>query len=460
VALAVASGSFLSATSTGNFAVTGVGFQGKVLLLFGGLHLTGLGTAAGAIASVGMATSSSNRGCCGQYAQDAQSTTNTARTQNITSCYREIAGTTTMIDVDFVSWDADGFTLNLVSANAASLADPSRIFYLVLGGEDLTDAKVGTFDSGTSQSGALAVTGVGFQPDLLMLASSQHSTTSPTTEGNVNGATLALGFSKSSTSRWAFAGAALNASANTTGSGGFNAAAAIMQSSVTTRTAYSSRYDLDSFDADGFTLDKEEQSSATSRGFLYLALTGTFRSALGTFTQKTSTGTQATTGVGFQPLAVLFGSAAKAVNTSVTEDNKIALGVALSASNRRAIAMVDEGSAVEPTQADRYASEAVAIALMESGTPGTVVAAADLDSLDADGFTLDWTTADATAREIGYLALASAEDEEPEPPAACSGPGQSLWTPPWGGATVCFSARFRWIPAGPQGPGRWSSLLW
>jgi hypothetical protein len=36
-----------------------------------------------------------------------------------------------------------------------------------------------------------------------------------------------------------------------------------------------------------------------------------------------------------------------------------------------------------------------------------VDAEADLDTMDSDGFTLDWTTADSTAREHGYLAMAS-----------------------------------------------------
>jgi hypothetical protein len=34
-----------------------------------------------------------------------------------------------------------------------------------------------------------------------------------------------------------------------------------------------------------------------------------------------------------------------------------------------------------------------------------VAAAADIQSLDSDGFTLDWTTVDATAREFFYVAI-------------------------------------------------------
>ena len=40
------------------------------------------------------------------------------------------------------------------------------------------------------------------------------------------------------------------------------------------------------------------------------------------------------------------------------------------------------------------------------GTPSTN-AEADLTTLDSDGFTVNWTTADATAREFYYLLLGS-----------------------------------------------------
>ena len=46
----------------------------------------------------------------------------------------------------------------------------------------------------------------------------------------------------------------------------------------------------------------------------------------------------------------------------------------------------------------------------------TTVAEADLTAFGSDGFTLDWTTADATAREFFYLALGDAGTAPTEPP--------------------------------------------
>jgi hypothetical protein len=45
--------------------------------------------------------------------------------------------------------------------------------------------------------------------------------------------------------------------------------------------------------------------------------------------------------------------------------------------------------------------------MMTAGTP-TTEAIADLVTLDSDGWTVNWTTADATAREILALAIGDA----------------------------------------------------
>jgi hypothetical protein len=45
-----------------------------------------------------------------------------------------------------------------------------------------------------------------------------------------------------------------------------------------------------------------------------------------------------------------------------------------------------------------------------STATSTTDAEADLSSLDSDGFTLDWTTADAVAREFIFTAFGSSSD--------------------------------------------------
>ncbi len=126
---------------------------------------------------------------------------------------------------------------------------------------------------------------------------------------------------------------------------------------------------------------------------------------VGSFAQKTSTGTQAVTGVGFQPKVVLFwiqdltadGSAANAPHS---------FGAATSSSNRfyhASWVKDNDGVGFYPTLGTR-ATKCIGVVDDASGTPARR-AEADLTSMDADGFTLNWSTADATARVISYMAL-------------------------------------------------------
>src|SRR5207244_5441114 len=86
-------------------------------------------------------------------------------------CYQEAtdnggAGPSTItLALDFVSNNADGFTVNVVTADATS----RRVFYLALGG--LTNAVVGNYQTPATTTGNQTITGLGFQPDLLMVLS-------------------------------------------------------------------------------------------------------------------------------------------------------------------------------------------------------------------------------------------------------------------------------------------------
>jgi len=45
------------------------------------------------------------------------------------------------------------------------------------------------------------------------------------------------------------------------------------------------------------------------------------------------------------------------------------------------------------------------LTILTAGATPTLAAEADLTSFNSNGFTINWGTADATAREIAYLAL-------------------------------------------------------
>lgn len=126
---------------------------------------------------------------------------------------------------------------------------------------------------------------------------------------------------------------------------------------------------------------------------------------VGTFDQKTSTGTQAISGLGFQPeIVIFFSSGATADDTYQASYNGmfgITTGTAAADNGSVAAATQDAQTTGAHQSSGRAAQKA--ITFCEWGE--VVLSEADLDSFDADGFTLDWTTADAVARKINYIAV-------------------------------------------------------
>lgn len=395
--LSVATSAFNAPTVTGNQAVTGVGFQPLVVFFLYGQHGTALGNAVDAYSGFGAGVSSTSRRTVGGYTQDGVATSQAGAWHRSNRCIREVRTSDDALlrDADVVSLDTDGFTLNWLTVEGTA----RRIFYVALAGTDLTNVFIGNDTSG-AVTGNKAVTGVGFQPDLL-IALLDTSSTATDNENSLNGG-WSFGVAKSSTSRWC---------TNWFSTDG--AAAADEQRVLfTTRMAahirpdltFRHEFDLVSFDSDGFTYNRI--TNAVDTIWYYIALKGTYQSFLSTFAQPGSTGNQGVTGVGFTPGLELFSSVSHQTSGTAQTGTAHLLGASLSSANRRVLTMAATDTA-DPTAADKRASEALCLTHLTAGTP-TVNAEADFVSQDADGFTVNWTTADATARIQAYLALASA----------------------------------------------------
>jgi len=109
----VAIGTLQQQVSTGNFSVTGVGFQPDALLFGTGYRESVNSPGAGAQLTLGMATASDKQGLAGFWCQTNQATSNTSGYGYGSECiwsdpYDNRAA--------FVSFGADGFTLNQVDA--------------------------------------------------------------------------------------------------------------------------------------------------------------------------------------------------------------------------------------------------------------------------------------------------------------------------------------------------------
>jgi len=146
MALSTKAGSFALNTSTGNQSVTGVGFQPEAII-FVGNNLTADGNAANATLILGFATSSTNRTTQSTRGFDGSNPTDASRSTVATKVVSLANSSDTIIlDADFVSFDADGFTINITTSDGVAYI----MNYIALGGTDLTNSTILQFTTKTS----------------------------------------------------------------------------------------------------------------------------------------------------------------------------------------------------------------------------------------------------------------------------------------------------------------------
>lgn len=125
----------------------------------------------------------------------------------------------------------------------------------------------------------------------------------------------------------------------------------------------------------------------------------------GSFTKATGGApvNQSVTGVGFQPKAVIFFWTQQTA-TGFTNYVNAGVGFATGAVNERAVSITARDNQ-NRSDNGRRRSESNTIIFLSGGGPPTLLAQAQLISLDADGFTIRWTTNNASPYLIHYIAL-------------------------------------------------------
>jgi len=378
-------------TSTGNQAYTGAGFTPKAILLFGASP-TAAGSAPNSLLSAGFATATTARGSVSAYSDDGLTTISSGRGTRTDRCFATYATATSLVEADLISLDADGFTLNWSKVEAGSAR---KMFAVCLGGSDLTDAKVLAF-TGASGAGNQSVTGAGFRPDCtLFLAGLTLASAGETAM------LMSIGAAKSSSEQVA-CGISSEHFVGTSNTNRKQVADKCITLPWAASGAVLQEAAFVSHDADGITVNWT--TALANRTIIALCLKGG-QYKIGTETQKTSTGTKATTGVGFLPTGLLVFGANNTTSTAIADHARLSIGAASSVGVEKSIF----GGATD-AQADGVADSIYsATKLLVHATEGTPTtnAEADLSSFDAGGFTVDWTTADATAREFGFVAFGS-----------------------------------------------------
>ena len=163
------------ATAVGNATVTGVGFQPDVVFhAHGGHTLTAAlptNVAVGAF-GLGVMDFDGDQWAFANWTLDNRGTSDTQRGQLTNAAlYSFNNGLTVQKRASWVSMNADGFTMNFSNTGSNAAA---RVFSLALKG---VNVKPGSFLKSTGAAPASqAITGVGFTPRLIMLASVQDTT--------------------------------------------------------------------------------------------------------------------------------------------------------------------------------------------------------------------------------------------------------------------------------------------
>lgn len=389
--------------TTGNQSTTSPGFTPKIVFFWCNQN-TADGSSSDAQITFGVATSSSNRNVVADIYPNGNTTTSYASEMDNTKCISILNSSATILAAaDFVTNDANGFTINWTTCDAVQ----RKINYLALGGSDITNAKTGQFQTPAS-TGNQASTDPGFKPSFLMLFGGRDTTAAPP---NPSASTprVRIGMATGTGNR----GATQHTGGYDTGGSKANAGTYQRSDRISVQTSAGEPdpitegnvADFVSFDATGFTLNWTVLTNA-SRYMFYVAIQGG-QHFVSSFNQATSTGNQSVTAPGFQPAGVYMMSGNFATSSSITTTaGRFSIGAGTSAS-QRASTWVGNTDGVTPSVSKSNLDSTKIIKMMtESSTP-TVNAAADLVSLDGSGFTINNTAADATSREIIYWTFGS-----------------------------------------------------
>ena len=333
-----------------------------------------------------------------------QATSNTSRRMAYKAITITTWSETTLAEADLTSWDTTNFNLDWTTSDATAW----RIHYLAIGG-DYVSASVVNWQTRTS-TGTQAVTGVGMRPDVVIHAhAGSDFTASLPAGGGVSqaGAFFGLGVMDLTAGQWATGFNSQDAVTPTAskrgqrGSGSaiymFNTAASDLKNAT-----------LVSMDSDGFTMNFDANTDGTAAQMYSLALRGVKADA-GNFNKSATAGSnisQAVTGIGFKPAAVLLASNQNVSSAFAQNHARFGIGVADGTSvGSTAIA---DAHAVNPSNAF-YVDKTTRAFMKVDNTTQTIAAEANFTSADPDGFTLSWTTNDAIATQMVYLALAERE---------------------------------------------------
>lgn len=245
----------LSPTPTGQFSVTGVGFQGDIVLMAG---MKSGATNGDSTLSFGAAISSSERAVCAWGSNDTSDPSQTlSYCTDINAMARMDFGVAATHDRwDFVSWGSDGFTMD-----ALETGNPSAVTKaLVLKGGNY---QISPFTTQTDTSTQIVLSGFGFAPAgglLISAARAENSSDTPTDHDH-----FSVGAFHSASARGVLAALDEDAVATTEVTTAIELDA--VYANISTGSAIQGLMDVVSLDSDGVTFIMDDADPSGSFGW-------------------------------------------------------------------------------------------------------------------------------------------------------------------------------------------------
>lgn len=370
-------GDFTVPASTGTQTVTfgsGKTWTPKAIIFFASGSTTTSGTWFGQVYStLGFTAGTTNSYSVGGYSQDAVAA-NTARAMESKALIWPLtAGNGYTAAADLSSFDAGGFTLNWTTNGG----DRFVVGYIAFGGDIQAKAVQWTFPSTAINK---AVTGVGFQPDLVFHAQALRTANGPSTDHY-----FGFGAMNSSGEQWAVSTVALDTAGASNTSRWQRTDSAFMGVQATEGQNFRATYV--SMDVDGFTTNFATASGSLHQG-VSLCLRGVV-SKLGSFNKPTTAApvTQSVNSPGFLPTATLFANYLQTPGVNPTTYGFFGIG-AHDGINHRSVVQFDNDGANPARAQSLWYNDKTIVAGVSTGGP----TASDVGVVahTATGFDMTW----------------------------------------------------------------------
>lgn len=381
-------GNFIARAGTGTQAITGLGFQPKGLIIWSQVYAPSALFTNFRFGTVGFSAGTGNDVGSGSAENSPSNPSDVNTAIDIFIIFGKSYLNSGEMIASLQSFDVDGFTLNWASN---SFGAACSFNYMAFGGTEVS-CKRGAFTSNGLSS--QVITGVGFKPKALFGMYSMFDGVS-----GVDNAAEQFGFSDGSTDGSCFINAKTGISPGSTVR--LQKAALFTDIDYTTE-AVNAVGRISSFDTDGFTINWTTVGPA--RDGYYLAIAG-ISAKVGTITQPAVTGIQSTNVSLPNLLGCMLTGVCAIANSAIQRTANLFRGAFSAAS--QACDWTGSLDATATSGSTRGQKTTVSVIHATIDNPGTAILNAEASgSFGTTSIQLNWTTVDAIARELLYIAIA------------------------------------------------------